>query len=86
MIDFNEALKKLKAEIPDEIKGIKEYSELSKSAKENGHDEWAGMLRDMAHEECTHAKHIMYILDKNNISYSEYAAAYDEAKAQLDSL
>lgn len=86
MIDFNEVLKKLKAEIPDEIKGIKEYSELSKAARENGHDEWAGMLRDMAHEECTHAKHIMYILDKNNISYSEYAQAYNDAKNTLDNI
>lgn len=86
MIDLNEILKKLKAEIPDEIKGIKEYSELSKAARENNHDEWAGMLWDMAHEEYTHAKHIMYILDKNNISYSEYIQPYNDAKNIMDNI
>lgn len=86
MIDFNEVLRKIKADLPGEINGIKEYAMLAKMAGESGHDCWEDMLEQMAKEEHTHAKHIMHILEKNGISYSEYEQAYKEAEKMLHSI
>lgn len=83
MPEISEVIKKLKMELPDEISGIKEYAELSKMAENSGCVAWAEMLRDMAAEESTHAKHIMYILDKSGIPYAEYTSAYEDAKKML---
>ena len=86
MADFNEVLKKMKADLPGEINGVKEYATLAKMAKEGDHECWADMLTQMAWEEHTHAKHIMHILEKNGVSYAEYESAYKEAEKMLHAL
>jgi rubrerythrin len=86
MADFTDVLKKMKADLPGEINGVKEYATLSKMADESDEDCWAKMLKDMAWEEHTHAKHIMHILDKNNVSYAELVPAYNEAQKMLMNL
>ena len=85
-MENTEILRKIKADLPGEINGIKEYAHLSKMAEEAGDDCWARMFRDMAWEEHTHAKHIMHMLDKGGVSYAEYEAAYKEAEKILHTL
>lgn len=80
---MNEMLKKMKADLPGEINGVKEYVSLYKMAKENGEDCWARMLKDMAWEEHTHAKHIMHVLDKTGVTYTEHVPAYEEVHKML---
>ena len=84
MADMNEVLKKMKADLPGEINGVKEYATLSRTAEESGNHCWAKMLWDMAKEERHHAEHIMHILDKSGVSYAEYVPAYKEATAMLE--
>lgn len=86
MVDYNEVLRKMKADLPGEINGVKEYAMLSKMAEETDHDCWASMLKQMAWEEHTHAKHIMHMLEKNGVSYAEYENAYKEAEKMLHDL
>lgn len=86
MADNIELLKKLKMDLPGEINGIKEYAHLSKTAKEADDDCWAAMLKHMAWEEHNHAKHIMHILDKGNIPYSEHTQAFKDAERMLHEL
>lgn len=86
MADFTDVLRKMKADLPGEINGIKEYAMLSKMADEMDEDCWAKMLKDMAWEEHTHAKHLMHILDKNHVSYTEYVPAYNDATKLLKDL
>lgn len=86
MADNVELLKKIKADLPGEINGAKEYAHLSKAAKEAGDHCWASMLKQMAWEEHTHAKHMMHILDKHNVSYAELAPAFKEAEKMLHNL
>ncbi len=83
MMDNAELLRKIKADLPGEINGVKEYVGLAKVAKESGDHCWAAMLKQMAWEEHTHAEHIMHILDHGGVSYAEYAQAYNEAKKML---
>jgi rubrerythrin len=86
MADINEFLRKIKSDLPGEINGVKEYANLAKMAEDEDHDCWAAMMKDMAREERTHAKHIMHILDKNGVSYSELAPAFHEAEKMLQGL
>ena len=81
-----ELLKKIKADLPGEIAGIKEYASLSKIAEDSGDECWAAMLKDMAWEEHTHAKHMMHILDKGGVTYAEYEPAFREAEKMLHTL
>jgi rubrerythrin len=83
MADLSEWLKKMKADLPGEINGVKEYIHLSKAAKADGDDCWAAMLKEMAWEEHTHAKHIMHMLDKSNVPYTELVPAFEEAEKML---
>ena len=78
-----ELLRKIKADLPGEISGIKEYLGLAKIADEADHDCWAAMLRQMAWEEHTHAKHMMHILDKGGVSYAELVPAFKDAEKML---
>lgn len=78
-----ELLKKIKADLPGEIAGIKEYASLAKIAEDSGDECWAAMLLDMAWEEHTHAKHMMHMLDNGGMSYAEYAPAFHEADRML---
>ena len=86
MADNAELLRKIKADLPGELNGVKEYAHLSKMAKEAGDHCWAAMLKQMAWEEHTHAEHIMHILDHGGVSYSELVPAYNEAKKMLHEL
>lgn len=86
MADFTEALKKMKADLPGEINGIKEYAALAKMADDGDHECWEAMLEQMAWEEHTHAKHIMHILEKNGMTYAEYEPAFKEAEKILHAL
>lgn len=54
---------KLKAEHESEIKDNMMYCTLSKEAEMNEMFEVSGILRDIAHEEKTHAKLLKQILD-----------------------
>ena len=83
MADSTEFLKKIKADLPGEINGIKEYLHLAKAADDIDHDCWEAMLKQMAWEEHTHAKHMMHILDKGGVSYAEYVPAFKEAERML---
>lgn len=83
MTENVEFLKKMKADLPGEINGVKEYAALAKMAKDSGEDCAAIMIKDMAWEEHTHAKHIMHILDRYGVSYSEYAQAFSDAEKML---
>lgn len=85
-MDHTEFLRKIKADLPGEISGIKEYVALAKAADEDDMDCWAAMLKQMAWEEHTHAKHMMHILDKHNVSYAELALAFKEAEKMLHNL
>lgn len=86
MAEFNEVLRKMKADLPGEINGIKEYAALAKMADDAEKDCWEAMLEQMAWEEHTHAKHIMHILEKNGVSYAEYEAAFRDAEKMLHTL
>ena len=86
MADSMELLRKIKADLPGEITGIKEYVALAKMADDLDHDCWAAMLKDMAWEEHTHAKHMMHILDKHGVSYAELVPAFNEAEKMLHDL
>lgn len=86
MLEMNELYKKLKADLPDEIKGVKMYAELSKMAQEHNADCWAAMLKDMAWDENVHAKHIMHMLDKGGVMYEELLPMYIEAHEMLKNL
>lgn len=86
MADNVELLKKIKADLPGEINGAKEYAHLSKAAKEAGDHCWASMLKQMAWEEHTHAEHIMHILDHSGVSYAEYAPLYNDVTKMLREL
>lgn len=86
MADNIELLKKIKADLPGEINGIKEYAHLSKTAKEADDDCWAAMLKQMAWEEHAHAKHLMHILDKHGMPYAELAPALNDAEKMLREL
>jgi rubrerythrin len=83
MVDHMEFLKKIKADLPGEINGIKEYLSLAKSADEADRDCWEAMLVQMAWEEHTHAKHMMHMLDKGGVSYAEYVQAFADAEKML---
>ena len=83
MADSAEFYKKIKSGLPGEINGIKEYINLAKMADDADLECWAEMLKDMAWEEHTHAKHMMHILDKAGIPYTEYVQAYNEANKML---
>lgn len=83
MADRNELLRKIKADLPGEINGVKEYVALAKMAAEADDECWAAMLRRMAWEEHTHAKHMMHILDKSGVSYAEMVPAFHEAEKIL---
>lgn len=85
-MDHTEFLRKIKADLPGEINGIKEYVALAKAADEEDMDCWAAMLKQMAWEEHTHAKHMMHILDKHNVPYAELAPAFKEAEKMLHNL
>ena len=82
-MDKNEVLKKIKAGLPGEINGIKEYTLLAKMAKEADMDCFAAMLKQMALEEHTHAMHMMHILDRHGVQYQEYAQAFKDAENTL---
>lgn len=86
MADHAEFLRKIKADLPGEINGIKEYATMSKMADDLDHDCWEAVFRDMAWEEHTHAKHIMHILDKHGVSYAELVPAFNEAEKMLHNL
>lgn len=86
MADNVEFLKKIKADLPGEINGVKEYAALAKMADDADMDCWAAMLKRMAWEEHTHAKHMMHILEKHGVSYSEYEAAFKDAERILHEL
>ena len=81
---MNELLRKIKAGLPGELNGVKEYVNFAKAAKEEGDDCTAAMFKQMAWEEMTHAKHLMHILDKYKIPYSELTAAYEAARKELE--
>lgn len=81
---MTELLKKIKAGLPGELNGVKEYATFAKMAKEEGDDCVASMFRQMAWEEMTHAKHLMHILDKYKIPYSELSATYEVAQKELE--
>lgn len=83
MADYTEFLKKIKMDLPGEINGIKEYLNLAKAAEEAGHECWEAMLKQMAWEEHTHAKHMMHMLDKGGVPYTEYAQAFKDAEKML---
>jgi rubrerythrin len=83
MADYTELLKKIKADLPGEINGIKEYLALAKVADEADHDCWEAMLVQMAWEEHTHAKHMMHMLDKGGVPYAEYAQSFADAEKML---
>ena len=83
MADATELLKKIKADLPGEINGIKEYLALAKMADDADMDCWEAMLKQMAWEEHTHTKHLMHILDKGGIPYIEYVQMFNEAEKML---
>lgn len=85
-MDHTELLRKIKSDLPGEISGIKEYAALAKMAEDADMECWEAMLEQMAWEEYTHAKHIMHILDKHNISYTEFSPAFKEAEKMLRNL
>lgn len=80
---MTELLNQLKTGLPDEIKGIKSYIHMAHEAKAAGNDCEAAMLKQMAWEEHTHARHIMHILDRHGVSYAELAPAFNEAEQML---
>jgi rubrerythrin len=85
-MDHTEFLRKIKADLPGEINDVKEYAALSKMADDADMDCWADMLEQMAWEEHTHAKHIMHILDKHNVPYTELVPAFKDAEKILHNL
>lgn len=83
MADATELLRKIKAGLPGEINGIKEYLALAKMAGDADSDCWEDMLKQMAWEEHTHAKHLMHMLEKGGVPYTEYVQMFNEAEKML---
>jgi hypothetical protein len=68
-MDHTEFLRKIKADLPGEISGIKEYVALSKAADEDDMDCWAAMLKQMAWEKPTKEKHWNTFRARHNVSF-----------------
>lgn len=82
-MEMSELMRHLSDGLPDEIDGVKRYVKMSRVATEAGDDCEAAMLKQMAWEEHTHARHIMHILDRHGVDYTEYVPAFREAEAML---
>lgn len=54
----------LEKEHTEELNGYKHYMELATKAEQEGHHEVCGVLKDIAHEEHTHAEALAHILHK----------------------
>lgn len=78
-----ELLKQLKMSLPEEINDVKKYAKLAEMLEQHGEECWTAMVKQMAWEEHTHAKHIMHMLRKNNVAFNEYEQAFKEAEAML---
>lgn len=76
---MDELWRKLKTDLTGEINDVKGYATLAKMARDSGNDCEAQILRDMAWEEHTHAKHLMHILNRHGVAYNELVPAYDDA-------
>lgn len=59
---MEELIQAISKAVADEDKGVQEYEEMAEAFMQHGHDEYAQILRDMAAEEATHAKHLHNIL------------------------
>lgn len=64
----------------DEIEDVQKYMNMSNEAREAGWNECAGIIRDIAHEECTHAKHIIGMLRMHNGVPEELMEKYENCK------
>lgn len=76
-------LEEIKHELPSEFDGVSEYMKLAHEAKMHGNDGHAQILKDMAKEEYTHAKHLKCMLDEANIDYPGCEEKMQKAETEL---
>lgn len=76
----------LAADIKDEYNDVIKYVNLSKAAEANDLDGPAQILKDIAHEEFTHAQHLENILRKQNALKEDNFGLVKSAREALESV
>lgn len=76
----------LAANIKDEYNDVIRYVNLSKAATSNNLEGPAQILKDIAHEEYTHAEHLENILREMNVLKEDNFGLKKNAREALDSL
>lgn len=76
-------LDEIKRELPEELEGVSEYMKLAHEAKMHGDHGNAQVLKDMAKEEYTHAKHLKCMLDESHVDYPNCMEKMNKAEIEL---
>lgn len=88
---MSELMTHIQKSLPEELEGVIHYASMAKMADSEGHHGKAAMLRDMAHEEFCHAKHLKEMIHENAAgnppaNHAEMVKKFAEAKSAIESI